>query len=76
MDIKKKAARIKQLKDDEVFTSILEEFTDAQISVFMNPQSSTEDREKAHNMVCALAELDRFMKAVLDDEKVFEHQHK
>lgn len=70
MNIQEKASRIKNLRDNETFKEVISEVRERQIGVFMNPNSSTEDREKAHSVVCALEEINGFMESVVTDAKL------
>jgi len=41
-------------------------------NVFLNPHSSVEDRESAHQIVRALAKIEERMAKVLQDEAIFD----
>lgn len=74
-DIKMKASRVKHLKNDEAFTEVIEEVTKTQISVFLNPGSSEDERKKAHDIVCALQAIEDHIDSILSDEKIFDKRN-
>lgn len=49
-----RAAHAKRLREDEAFQSFMQEVRDAQTATFLNPASSQEDRETAHQMIRAI----------------------
>lgn len=52
--IELRALQAKRLREDEAFVSFVAEVRDAQVGVFLNPASSVEDREEAHQMIRAI----------------------
>ena len=54
------AANIKRLINDETFKDVLAEVIERQVSVFLTPDSSTEERDDAHDIVRILAYLASF----------------
>jgi hypothetical protein len=73
--IKEQASRIKRLIDDPVFKEVIEAVKMLQVNIFMNPDSTTEDRDKAHDIIRALATIDDYINTVLTDEKIFDNKN-
>ena len=59
---------MRTLKADDTFQLALKEITDQQIAVFVNADSTTDQREKAHDMICALRKIDDYFDSVKTDE--------
>jgi hypothetical protein len=72
MNIKDKASKVRQLQNDETFISVIEAVKSKQVAVFLNSNSTEKDREKAHNVICALSEVKDYINSVLTDEKIFD----
>ena len=72
MNIKDKASKVRQLQNDETFISVIEAVKSKQVAVFLNSNSTEQDREKAHNVICALSEVKDYINSVLTDEKIFD----
>ncbi len=62
---------MRTLKADDTFQLALKEITDQQIAVFVNADSTTDQREKAHDMICALRKIDDYFDSVQTDEVMF-----
>ena len=54
LSIVEKSAKMRTLKADDTFQLALKEITDQQIAVFVNADSTTDQREKAHDMIFRL----------------------
>ena len=65
---------MKTLQADDMFQLALKEITDQQIAVFVNADSTTDQREKAHDMICALRKIDDYFDSVQTDEVMFNHK--
>ena len=74
-EIKERAARYRNLMRDEVFQEVLQGVKEKQIAVFLNSSAKIEDIEEAHSLVRALESIERYMKAALDDEAVYDKKH-
>ena len=74
MNIKDRAAHVKRLKQDEAFNTLIGEIKEDAANVFLNPNSSYEDREEAHHIVRALAKIEDRMAVILTDEAMFDKQ--
>lgn len=75
MNIKDKAARIRTLKADDTFKEVLSEVKERQIAVFVDVDSSEDQRGKAHNIICALNEIENHLDSVLADEVIYDRKH-
>ncbi len=62
---------MRTLQADDTFKLALEEITDQQIAVFVNADSTTDQREKAHDMICALRKIDDYFDSVQTDEVMY-----
>ena len=71
LSIVEKSAKMRTLKADDTFQLALKEITDQQIAVFVNADSTTDQREKAHDMICALRKIDDYFDSVQTDEVMF-----
>jgi len=63
-----KAARMKTLLKDETFKEVMEEIMEQQIAVFVRADSSIDERNDAHNIVCALRKIEDYFDSVMTDE--------
>lgn len=55
---------------------LLDEIREDIANVFLNPHSSTEDREEAHHIIRALAKIEDRMAVILTDEAIFDRQQR
>ena len=62
------ASDVKRLAKDETFNYVLSEVRKRQVEVFLYSNSSTEEREKAHQVVRGINEILNYMASVEDDE--------
>ena len=76
LSIVEKSARMKTLKADETFKLALKEITEQQVAVFVNADSTTDEREEAHNIICALQKIDDYFDSVKTDEAMYNHKLK
>ena len=74
LSIVEKSAKMRTLQADDTFKLALKEITDQQIAVFVNADSTTDQREKAHDMICALRKIDDYFDSVQTDEVMFNHK--
>lgn len=68
LSIVEKSARMKTLQADDTFQLALKEITEQQVAVFVDADSSTEQREEAHNMICAIRKIDDYFDSIKTDE--------
>jgi hypothetical protein len=76
LSIVEKSARMKTLKADETFKLALKEITEQQVAVFVNADSTTDEREEAHNIICALRKIEDYFDSVDTDEAMYNHKLK
>ena len=74
MHIVEKGAKMRTLQADDTFQLAFKEITEQQIAVFVDADSSTEQREKAHDMICALRKVDDYFDSVQTDEVMYNHK--
>ena len=65
---------MKTLKADDTFQLALKEITDMQVAIFVDADSTTDQREKAHDMICALRKIDDYFDSVKTDEVMLNHK--
>ena len=65
---------MRTLQADDTFQLALKEITDQQIAVFVNADSTTDQREKTHDMICALRKIDYYFDSVKTDEVMYNHK--
>lgn len=63
------------MQNDPVFKEILEAVKMLQVNIFMNPSSTVEERDEAHDIIRALSKIDDCIQAVLTDEKIFDKKN-
>tara|TARA_R110001592_G_C13109136_1_gene744777 strand:+ start:903 stop:1163 length:261 start_codon:yes stop_codon:yes gene_type:complete len=71
LSIVEKSAKMKTLKADDTFQLALKEITDMQVAIFVDADSTTDQREKAHDMICAIRKIDDYFDSVKTDEVMF-----
>lgn len=74
MDTHVKAARAKQILEDEVFKGALNVVLSDQVEVFSNLNSSQEEIMEAHRMVRALTLLKGQLQSFVNDSKLLERR--
>ena len=65
---------MRTLKADDTFQLALKEITDQQIAVFVNADSTTDQREEAHNIICARRKIEDYFDSVETDEVMYNHK--
>ena len=60
---------MKTLQADDMFQLAIKEITEQQIAVFVNADSTTDEREEAHNMICAIRKIDDYFDSVKTDKE-------
>ena len=68
--IELRALQAKRLREDEAFVSFVAEIRDDQASIFLNPASSTEDRETAHQIIRAIHQIEQRLKSAETDLRI------
>ena len=68
--ITERAQRIKRLLGDETFQEIMEFIKSEQVAVFLDSSATIDDIDKAREIVLGLDEVQRVIRAAIDDESV------
>ena len=76
MNLAEKSAKIKTLMNDDTFRDVISEVVERQVDVFMNPHSSVEERDSAHDVVRAVDEITSYMETVIEDHKISKRKRK
>lgn len=76
LSIVEKSAKMRTLQADDMFQLALKEITEQQIAVFVNADSTSDEREEAHNMIRALRKIDDYFDSVKTDEAMYNHKLK
>jgi len=66
--VKERAQRFKRLLADETFQEIIEFIKGEQIAVFLDSSATIEDIDKAREVVLGVDEVQRVIRAAIDDE--------
>lgn len=64
------AEAAKRFRDDETYKSLIQSIKDAQASVFLNPSSTQEARDEAHEIIRALGKLGNEIDARIADSSM------
>jgi hypothetical protein len=72
--IVEKGAKMRTLQADDTFQLALKEITEQQVAVFVDADSSSEQREEAHDMICALRKIDDYFDSIKTDEVMYNHK--
>lgn len=70
--IKDKAARYKNLQEDETFMEVLEIVLEDQVSIFLAPDSLPDEIEQARNVALALEKIADVIQNVIDEETFYD----
>ena len=68
--VKDRAQRFKRLLADETFQEIMEFIKNEQVAVFLDSNATIDDIDKAREIVLGLDEVQRVIRAAIDDEAV------
>lgn len=68
--ITERAQRFKRLLGDETFQEIMEFIKSEQVAVFLDSSATIDDIDKAREIVLGLDEVQRVIRAAIDDESV------
>lgn len=63
-------SNIKRLMKDETFQDVLTGVIERQVGVFLNSESSTEERDEAHDIVKAIGKINDHLDAIIADETI------
>ena len=65
---------MRTLQADDTFKLAVNEITEQQVAVFVDASSSSEQREEAHDIICALGKIDDYFDSVQSDEVMYNHK--
>lgn len=65
-----KASDAKRLANDDTFKEVLELVIERQMEVFLNPNSSTDERDDAHDIVRAIGNIQDTLDTVIGNEMI------
>jgi len=68
MHIVEKSAKLRTLQADDTYKSVIKEITDQQIAMFVNVDSTEEQRGEAHDVIRALRLIEDYFDSVYTDE--------
>ena len=74
MNIKDKASKLRQLQNDPVFQEVIHGIREKQITTFLNPETSQESLEKAHDVIRAIDQIEIYFNSVYTEEAIFDKQ--
>ena len=74
LSIVEKSAKMRTLQADDTFQLAIKEITEQQVAVFVDADSSLEQREEAHDIICALRKIDDYFDSVQTDEIMYNHK--
>jgi hypothetical protein len=68
LSIVEKSAKLRTLQADDTYKSVIEEITNQQVAMFVNVDSTQEQREEAHDVIRALRLIEDYFDSVYTDE--------
>ena len=68
LSIVEKSAKLRTLQADDTFKSVIKEITEQQVAVFINADSTEEQRGEAHDVIRALRMIEDYFDSVHTDE--------
>ena len=68
LNILEKSAKLRTLQADDTFKLVIEEITNQQVAVFVNADSTEEQRGEAHDVIRALRMIEDYFDSVHTDE--------
>ena len=71
-NVKDKASKLRRLQDDPVYKEVIEAVKMLQVSIFMDPASTTEALDEAHDIIRAVSKIEDYINTVLADEAIFD----
>ena len=76
LNILEKSAKLRTLQDDDTYKSVIKEITDQQIAMFVNVDSTEEQRGEAHDVIRALRLIEDYFDSVYTDEAMHNRKRK
>ena len=68
LSVVEKSAKIRTLQADDTFKLVIQEITNQQVAVFVNADSTEEQRGEAHDVIRALRMIEDYFDSVHTDE--------
>ena len=68
LNIVEKASKLRTLQADDTFKLVITEITNQQVAVFVNADSTEEQRGEAHDVIRALRMIEDYFDSVHTDE--------
>ena len=68
LSIVEKSAKLRTLQADDTYKSVIKEITDQQVAMFVNVDSTEEQRGEAHDVIRALRMIEDYFDSVHTDE--------
>jgi hypothetical protein len=76
LSIVEKSAKLRTLQADDTFKSVIKEITEQQVAVFVNADSTGEQREEAHDVIRALRMIEDYFDSIYTDEAMHNRKRK
>ena len=76
LNILEKSAKLRTLQADDTYKSVIKEITDQQIAMFVNVDSTEEQRGEAHDVIRALSLIEDDFDSVYTDEAMHNRKRK
>ena len=76
LSIVEKASKLRTLQADDTYKSVIKEITDQQIAMFVNVDSTEEQRGEAHDVIRALRLIEDYFDSVYTDEAMHNRKRK
>jgi len=76
LSIVEKSAKLRTLQADDTFKSVIKEITEQQVAVFVNADSTEEQRGEAHDVIRALRMIEDYFDSVHTDEAMHNRKRK
>ena len=76
LSIVEKSAKLRTLQADDTYKSVIKEITDQQIAMFVNVDSTEEQRGEAHDVIRALRLIEDYFDSVYTDDAMHNRKRK
>jgi|TARA_R100001143_G_C3299639_1_gene105011 hypothetical protein len=76
LNILEKSAKLRTLQADDTYKSVIKEITDQQVAMFVNVDSTEEQRGEAHDVIRALRLIEDYFDSVYTDEAMHNRKRK
>ena len=76
LSVVEKSAKIRTLQADDTFKLVVQEITNQQVAVFVNADSTEEQRGEAHDVIRALRMIEDYFDSVHTDEAMHNRKRK